>query len=107
VEPSAEERVTRNVSSNDNEEFRSFFPSVTVTGSPATPATNISFDEIQVGERQFLGVRRNVRVNRSHAAARNPIKSLASRLQEQSYTEMKPEVREKELKKRIQVENRM
>jgi len=105
------DRVVRNITSNDNEAFRRFFLSGTmINKSPSVvpePTNNISLNEITVGERQFLGVRRNIKLNRTHAPARNPIKSLASRLQEQSYTELTPEVRQEELKKRIQIENRM
>ncbi|CAG7834921.1 unnamed protein product [Allacma fusca] len=114
-ESSEEDKVTRSVSRNDNETFTSFFdPMLSLekpTRSKALTATSrvqiddSSFKAIQTDGRQLLGIRRNVKAPRNHSNVKNPIKSLALRLQEQSYVEVSPQVREKEMKKRINVEN--
>jgi len=109
---SDEDKVTRNVVKNDNETFTSFFshPILSPTSSGSLVVIEeSSFNSMQSSEHQMLGFRKNIRINRKHGnAVRNPIKSLANRLshEEQSYTEIKPEILEKEIKKRSQIENR-
>lgn len=94
---------------NDNETFTSFF-STASGGSGSTDGSVLvedeSFNSIMRGE-QLLGSKRRVKMARNkERGVKNPIKALAGRIQIQSYTDVNPEIREREnIRRRIQMEN--
>lgn len=101
------QHITVPVIKNDNETFTSFFS--TTSGSSNDTGIVVedeSFDSIMRGE-QLLGSRRSVKVVRKNArAVKNPIKALAGRINEQSYRDVNPEIRERDnIRRRIQMEN--
>ena len=110
--------MVRSVVENDNETFSKFFSPISDTGKvgrlsttkASTTSVKIdesSFEAIQSEAGRLVGIRKNVKVPRKHTTTKNPVKSLASRIQNQTYTELSPQVREKEMKKRLQIDNRM
>ena len=106
-DPVASDKIICSITKNDNETFSNFFASNTSSSSSSETKIEIdetSFASMQSQDRKLLGLRRNVKAPRNHSNVKNPVKSLASRLEnvEQCYSELHPQLREKEMKRIVQ-----
>ncbi|XP_059216277.1 uncharacterized protein LOC106082465 isoform X10 [Stomoxys calcitrans] len=86
---------------DDEETFEKFFSSKKSPTTPATPEEDIAISDFDhIKSTQKLAVKRSIQLPKGRRAARNPLRSLASRTDLSSeYTEVKSGIAEREMRR--------